>query len=99
MSYQRENWFWEFYPPPYNFMIGPRFPPRNAVGLGCAGDPTCSCSCSKGVGDAGTMISNLTSGNWSDALFGNDFFSGVPNVFVIVGGLWLLSKVTQDLGK
>lgn len=102
--YERQSWYWEFYPPPYNAIAGPRFPPKGAVGLGCAGDVACGpCAAKKraasGMGDAGTFVSNLTSGNWGDALLGNDFFAGVPNVLVILGAWWLFAKVSTDLGK
>lgn len=74
-------------------------------GLGCADSLNWSFGFPMGVnglgglGDAGTFVNNLTSGNFSDALMGNDFFSGVPNVVVIVGGLWLFSKVSGDFKK
>jgi hypothetical protein len=101
--YIKDRWFWEFYPPPYNFTASKSFPPRNAVGLGCADSGSCGCGCSKknlnGLGDAGTFVSNLMSGNLSDALMGNDFFAGIPNVLVIVGGAWLFSALSRDVKK
>lgn len=102
--YERQSWFWEFYPPPYNAIASKPFPPKGAVGLGCAGDIACGPCAAKqqqsaGMGDAGTFVTNLTSGNWSDALFGSDFFTGVPNVVVVLAAWWVFSKVTQDLGK
>ena len=49
-----------------------------------------------GLGDVGTFITNLTSGNISDALTGNDFFSGIPNWIVVPAGIWFLMSIIED---
>jgi hypothetical protein len=49
-----------------------------------------------GLGDVGTFITNLTSGNFGEALTGNDFFSGVPNWIVVPAGLWFLMSIIED---
>ena len=49
-----------------------------------------------GMGDVGTFITSLTSGDFTGALTGNNFFSGVPNWFALIGGAWVISSIVGD---
>ncbi len=50
----------------------------------------------QGMGDISTMLSNLASGNISDALTGEDLIGGFPNWIILPVGLWLVFSLIGD---
>jgi hypothetical protein len=73
---------------------------RGRGGMRINGDPIASLGSywrvPRGMGDVGTFIGNLTSGNFSDALSGNDFFGGIPNWVAVGAGIWFLFTINSQ---
>jgi hypothetical protein len=69
---------------------------------GCTGYPDCDGPMSGGyapmggLGDMSTFLSNLSTGNFTDALSGQDIVSGFPNFIIVPIGLWVLFSLVGD---
>ena len=66
----------------------------HGTGMGCA---SCGGSCGSGMGDVATFVSNISAGDWQGVLTGDDLWSGIPNIVVVLGGTWLITSIIGDL--
>jgi hypothetical protein len=81
----------------------------NGRGMGRIGCTSCGGTCGaqlntravrpggSGMGDVSTFVSEVTTGDWGDALMGQDLWSGIPNVVVVLGGTWIIASLIGDL--
>lgn len=63
------------------------------TGIGCA---SCGGGCGGGMGDVNSFTASLTSGDWTSAAMNSDFVSGIPNILLLLGGIWFVGSVIGD---
>jgi len=51
---------------------------------------------SSGMGDVSSFMASLTSGDWTGAAMNSDFITGIPNVVVILGTVWIVGSLIGD---
>jgi hypothetical protein len=82
----------------------------NGRGMGRIGCTSCGGTCGgkqmntravqavgSSLGDIPALMTDIATGDWYDAAMGNDLWSGIPNIVIILGGTWLIASIIGDL--
>jgi hypothetical protein len=65
------------------------------TGMGCAGGCTNGYG-GVGMGDVTSFLSSIGTGDYTGAAMNSDFVSGVPNVILILGTMWIIGSLIGD---